>query len=67
VTGLRAGWFLKARERVLSERYEMNLLSVKGARDIVPCSVGIGVAQGGNELPPPNIFIPKNFFLGYCV
>ena len=46
-SGLRAGWFLKARERGLSERYEMNLLSVEGVRDIAPSSVGIGVALGG--------------------
>jgi hypothetical protein len=58
VTGLRAGWFLKARGIVLSERYEMNLLSVEGVRDIAPSCVGIGVAwvgEGGNA-PPPYFF-----------
>ena len=55
VTGLRAGWFLKAGGKVLSERYEMNLLSVEGVSDIPPSSVGIGVAWGGCT-PPPTYF-----------
>ena len=68
LTGLRATWFLKARERVSSERYEMNLLSVEGVRDSDPSSVGIGVhGEGGNAVPLPHIFLLKNFFLGYRV
>jgi len=37
---------------VLSERYEMNLLSVEGVRDNAPSSVGIDVAEGGNAPTP---------------
>ena len=45
---------------MLSERYEMNLLSVEGVSDIPPSSVCIGVAWG--RMHPPHIFFYLRIF-----